>query len=973
MCVKEPTDRQPPSLSLTSAAAALPSAPASLPLAKGVPGPTYHKANLRPLSSINQSSAALEFSSGVKQLDFPANEQLYLRALDAAIELLHADGGVLATLEHTGQQLLVRCRRESGLVAAHYSALAALGQSSARTRPLGKSEDEGSSVELQQTQPLQISRQASGVMSAPESPGPLVASGTLPPSVMPAPSLSESSASAPAIPEGTRLVSGGYSKGRGLLGSIWQINQALVLSGEKCKELPRDETTPADQEAPWYIAAPIRAPQVLIPLGADAPQPVVGVIALSIQDSHWSATRRHTELLQLHADRIALALQAAWLEETREQQARFLHLLHDASLHFSTTLDREQLFTELHQLASATLAAPSFAVLLSHQERQEVEIGYIAGKESHPRQVRLKDAEMPNWWADSKAGKLVQFPSAEKSLEQAILLPKGWQPDHKVESLLVVPMLTQASEESLGALVVASDTPRVYRREQLEMMSTIARTAAFALENAALHSRSARSQEQAIARKLQVAALNNAVLTINSSLQLEETLENLITQFKLLTVAQVCSVFLLDEDDKTLVVRASNADIRSLGVNSLGEIRFVPSKGLMKKLKAGEQIFLDHLDAERQSQTPVGELYRRLDIHSALFFPIRRHETLLGMLCVYTPGQRYLFPPEEVALLEGLASQAAIAIHNARLFTDLQQALEQQKELDHLKDDFIVTASHEFRTPLSAIHGYASLLQRHSARLTADQAQRFSTEITRAAQQLVGMVQTLMDASRLDSGKLTLSLQPVEVRLLAESALALIQPDIQQPIRVEIAPGLWVYADQERLRQVMTNLLTNAGKYSPAASPIDFVARVEHAFTPPIGAVGKAARQTPQGARVPSRPLPAVPAHEASARPTEQMASPSELGHLIVSVIDHGEGISAEDQKHLFQKFVRLQKSLTTPVRGTGLGLYICRQYLTAMGGLIWVESTPGQGSRFSFALPLVTPPAEGQGGNARIGHSSRG
>jgi GAF domain-containing protein len=69
----------------------------------------------------------------------------------------------------------------------------------------------------------------------------------------------------------------------------------------------------------------------------------------------------------------------------------------------------------------------------------------------------------------------------------------------------------------------------------------------------------------------------------------------------------------------------------------------------MKKLKAGEQIFLDHLDVERQSQTPAGELYRRLDIHSALLFPIRRHDTLLGMLCVYTPGQRHLFPPEEVA------------------------------------------------------------------------------------------------------------------------------------------------------------------------------------------------------------------------------------------------------------------------------------------------------------------------------------
>lgn len=953
--------------------------------------PTYHKANLRPLAGTSPSSPIGEFSSGLKQLDFPTNEQLYWRALDAAIELLHADGGVLATLEPTGQRMMVRCRRESGLVAAQYSALAALGQPAGRSRPLGKKAEESGAVEFQQTQPLHLSRHSSGPLPAPESSSAKAASGVLPASAMSEAAFhAESSVSPAGTAEATRAASGGYAQGHGLLGHVWQVNQALALSREKCQGLPRDETTPADQEAPWYLAAPIRAPQALLPLSAEEPQPVVGVIALSIQDSHWSATKRHTELLQLHADRVALALEAAWLEETREQQARFLHLLHDASLHFSTTLNRTQLFAELHQLANASLAATSaamsFAVLLFHPEKQEVEFGYIAEREGSPWQMRLKETEMPEWWSTTKTGKLVHILPTEQHVEPSAVLPKGWQPEHAVESLLVVPMLTQASEESLGALVVLSDTPRVYRREQLEMMSTIARTAAFALENAALHHRSARSQEQAIARKIQVAALNNAVLTLNSSLQLEETLANLVSQFKLLTVAQVCSVFLLDEDEKTLVVRASNADIRSLGVSGLEEIRFVPSKGLMKRLKAGEHIFLDDLEMEREAPTAVGELYRRLDIHSVLFCPIRRHDTLLGMLCVYTPGQRYLFQPEEVALLEGLASQAAVAIHNARLFTDLQKALEQQKELDRLKDEFIVTASHEFRTPLSAIHGYASLLQRHSAKLTVEQAQRFSTEITRAAQQLVGMVQTLMDASRLDSGKLTLSLQPVEVRPLAESALALIQPDIQQPIRMEIAAGVWAYADQERLRQVMTNLLTNAGKYSPVSSPIDFVARVERHFTPPPSALpGKAARPAAPEPRAPSHPLPTAPASASgpsvggsaasAASPTSGAppAPDAESGYLIVSVIDRGEGISAEDQKHLFQKFVRLPKSLTTPVRGTGLGLYICRQYLTAMGGFIWVESTPGQGSTFSFALPLVAPPAEGHGGATRIGHSSRG
>src|SRR6185437_2477570 len=243
-------------------------------------------------------------------------------------------------------------------------------------------------------------------------------------------------------------------------------------------------------------------------------------------------------------------------------------------------------------------------------------------------------------------------------------------------------------------------------------------------------------------------------------------------------------------------------------------------------------------------------------------------------------------------------------------------------------------------TPLSAIHGYASLLQRHSAKLTMDQARRFSTEITRAAQQLVGMVTTLMDASRLDSRKLLLSPQSVEVRSLAESALALVQPDIQQPIQIEIPADLWVYADPDRLRQVMTNLLTNAGKYSSPTSPIDFLARVEQHFTlPETLPAGKPGGQGNGGMDASAAP---------GAASVAVQAEPS--AYLIVSVVDRGDGITPEDQKKLFQKFVRLQRSLTTPVRGTGLGLYICRQYLSAMGGAIWVESVLGEGSAFHFA-----------------------
>lgn len=938
----------------------------------GRPAPGYHKTALRRTGGRQAvPEKSLEVSAGLKTLDFPTDQQLYERAVDAAIELLQADGGVLATLDPTGTQLIIRAQRAQSVLGAHYTALASLGRSADTSVPPATVLDSDQSLEFQKTQPLPLFPQAAS-SAAPQS----GASGT---GESASTEHTEASHSPSAEAPGTSTA--GYGFGLGLLGSIWQHNQAMALSEVKCRTLPREEITPPDLDASWHIAAPLRVPQPLLPLSTDEPAPVIGVIAVAVRDKHWSPTKRHTELLQLHADRVALALQTAWLEETGYRQARFVRLLHDATLHFSTTLNQERLFTELHQLAIAVLGNTSLAILLYHQEKEEVEFAYIAEREGAARRRHVRESKMSAWWLQIKDGKVVTISTPQERQEHAALLRAGWPGGLPVESLLVVPLFTRTREHIIGALGVASEQPRSYTQEQVEMLETIAQTAAFAFENADLYVRSTKSQEQAKNRKRQVAALNNAMSTLNASLHIDEILKNVVNQVNLLTAAQVCTVLFFQEDGRTIVARASNANeghLHAWGLSTLEEACFELPDEMLHVLQAGGHLLLDEVDEERESQTGLGEVYRRFDIHSILLAPIARQEAMLGVLTVYTPGERHRFEPEEISLLRGLAGQAAVAIHNANLYTDLEQALEQQKELDRLKDDFIVTASHEFRTPLSAIHGYASLLQRHSARLTPDQALRFSTEITRAAQQLVGMVTTLMDASRLDSRKLSLSPQPVEVRPLAESALALIQPDILQPVHMEIPDGLWVYADQERLRQVMTNLLVNAGKYSPSSSPIDFLARIESQFTPPESALPVKPSNTASAALRPpaaftiSTPLPPMPAGNPSNRPARSASSGAlpvdgsagapGAGYVVFSVVDRGEGISPDDQKKLFQKFVRLQRSLTTPVRGTGLGLYICRQYLTAMGGTIWVESTPGQGSTFSFALPLMPPPTDGNG-----------
>ena len=133
-------------------------------------------------------------------------------------------------------------------------------------------------------------------------------------------------------------------------------------------------------------------------------------------------------------------------------------------------------------------------------------------------------------------------------------------------------------------------------------------------------------------------------------------------------------------------------------------------------------------------------------------------DTLLGALLVFTPGQRQHFPPEQIGLLQGLASQAGVAISNASLYQDLAQAYERQQELDRLKDEFILTISHEFRTPLTTIDGYVTLIGRHGLKLDPERLAQYATEIRQATSQLAGMISMLADANRMSDHLLELTL-----------------------------------------------------------------------------------------------------------------------------------------------------------------------------------------------------------------------
>jgi signal transduction histidine kinase len=713
-----------------------------------------------------------------------------------------------------------------------------------------------------------------------------------------------------------------YRCGERFVGYVWETSSPAVLTWQDCCAL-RAGQAPPDPEAAWLLGVPIYYPEArafLEDKTATTPSDVMGVLVLLNRDVHWPFAQRDAQFLSLHADRIALILQNEHLARQRRRQEQVLNLLHHLCSSLAAMPDLDTYLRQIYTLVSGVLDASLFQVLHYHERSDEVSYELIADNGIFHEKRRLPSSAMPPWWAALRDGTSLSLSATQQPPVDPLNF--AWEGANFITALLAVPMIVQG--RLVGALVAASNHLVKYDPADLQLLEMVARAIGVTIETARLWTDAQESLRQAREKTKQMAALNNMVLAINSSLDLQETLQHLVSQAPRLTGAQICTVFLLDQTGEELIARATNGDYKAWGLESLETFRLkIKGTRLENVLATGQFLLLDDVGEDQSLNLTNRSIFTLIDLRSVLVLPVVHQQRPLGVLTAHTPGQRYVFTPEEIGHLQSLASQAATAISNAQLYQELQQAYERQKELDRLKDDFIVTASHEFRTPLSCIHGYASLLERHSGHLKPEQARRFATEISRATQQLVGLMTTLVDASRIDSQKLALVIRPIEARSVVESALALVQPTATQQFELDVHSGLYVRADRDRLRQVLVNLLTNAVKYSPAESTIRILVRREQ-------------------------------------QSQDEQAGESTVTQLaIFSVIDQGEGIAPEDQPQLFQKFVRLPRSLVTPVRGTGLGLYICREYITAMGGSIWVESELGHGSTFSFTLPLANMPPQ--------------
>jgi len=259
----------------------------------------------------------------------------------------------------------------------------------------------------------------------------------------------------------------------------------------------------------------------------------------------------------------------------------------------------------------------------------------------------------------------------------------------------------------------------------------------------------------------------------------------------------------------------------------------------------------------------------------------------------------------------GLSETATLGAAFNEMAGQLEIEASQRDQLDRLKDDFVLTASHELRSPLTSVQGFAELLMLERDSLTPKQVETVEI-ILDNCRHLVRLLNDLLDLARSDAGRLGLRLAPTELAPLIEDAVRLMRAQTEganQTLTERIEPDLPVIeAQPDRVRQVLVNLITNAHEYSPVGASIEVAA---HGYG----------------------------------------------GGVEVAVTDNGPGIPVQQLEHIFERFTRGDAGLTQRVGGTGLGLAISKSLVELHGGTIDVDSTPGAGSTFRFRLP-VRPPA---------------
>jgi len=460
---------------------------------------------------------------------------------------------------------------------------------------------------------------------------------------------------------------------------------------------------------------------------------------------------------------------------------------------------------------------------------------------------------------------------------------------------------------AIGTIAIRRAEVLLFNDKQIALLQTFADQAVIAIENVRLFNElQARTGE--LARSVEeLKALGEVGRAVSSTLDLEKVLTTIVARALELAGASGGMISEYDEATQHFRLRtAHGAEDELVEVSRAAPARLGEgTTGKAAATRAPVQV-PDILDEGAYDVVRFRTVMARLGYRSLISVPLLREDRILGALTVWR-RQVGEFSPDVVKLLQTFATQSTLAIQNASLFRELEEKSRELELASRHKSEFLANMSHELRTPLNAVLGYTELILDSIYGEVPAKIRDAMTRIDKSGRHLLGMINDVLDLSKIEAGQLALSLADYSMKELVHTVFAAVESlaaEKKLALNVDVAADLpRGRGDERRLSQVLLNLVGNALKFTEAGQ-----VRVRAGLKD---------------------------------------------GEFLVSVSDTGPGISAADQQRIFEAFQQVDSSLTRKKGGTGLGLSIARRIVELHGGRLSVDSVLGKGSTFSFTIPV--------------------
>jgi GAF domain-containing protein len=471
-------------------------------------------------------------------------------------------------------------------------------------------------------------------------------------------------------------------------------------------------------------------------------------------------------------------------------------------------------------------------------------------------------------------------------------------------TVLAVPMLREGV--LLGVFGLHRDEVQPFSDNEIQLVTTFADQGVIAIENARLLSElQARTTE--LTRSVEeLKALGEVGQAISSTLNLDTVLSTIVSRAVQLSGLDGGVVFEYDEAEEEFVQRVAT-ETGGVLAEARRTTRIRKGEGVLGRTAITlEPVQVPDIAVPGAYEGRLRGILIDSGIRAILAVPMLREGRLIGCLVVTRnhPGE---FPVEAIDLLRTFSTQSALAIQNARLFHEIEVKSRQLEVASQHKSEFLANMSHELRTPLNAIIGFSEVLVDRMFGEVNEKQEEYLKDIHASGQHLLSLINDILDLSKIEAGRMELELAAFDLPTAIDNALTLVREragrrgitlGCELDERVGMIPG-----DERKVKQVLLNILSNALKFTPEGGRIDVRAALKE-------------------------------------------------GTVEISVTDTGVGIAPEDQEAIFEEFRQVGAS-DKKVEGTGLGLALSRKFVELHGGRIWVKSEVGQGSTFTFTIPV--------------------